>query len=262
MAVGRGRAVHREHAALRHQVVHDREDGLLHLARVLGAEDDNLAVLDAEVDARLGGHARGEPVGGEPARVVDDVIGRPEGGKLLPGGADEHVVHEQRVVGPLADDPDANSMVGVPAGEAVDAIEPVAGVEIILGPLPVDLEAPGLQRDIDWPPPDVALRGRPADDPLVLGRPAGLLAGIRDQRAAVGDPGARVVADRLLVQRRGRRVTADIGDGDPVRLERKPGHGGHPLRPFGHSMVAGGLLRWPDRPSSHRPDCWLILGTS
>ena len=124
-AVGRGRAVHREHAALRHQVVHDREDGLLHLAGVLGAEDDDLAVLDAEIDARLGGHARGEPVGGEPAGVVDDVIGRPEGGKLLPGGADEHDVHEQRVVGALADDPDANSMVGVPAGEAVDAIEPV-----------------------------------------------------------------------------------------------------------------------------------------
>ena len=29
-----------------HQVVHDREDALLHLAGVFGAEDDDLAVLD------------------------------------------------------------------------------------------------------------------------------------------------------------------------------------------------------------------------
>ena len=43
LLVGRGRAVHREHAALRREVVRDREDALLHLAGVFGAEDDELA---------------------------------------------------------------------------------------------------------------------------------------------------------------------------------------------------------------------------
>ncbi len=41
----RRRAVHRQHALLRHQVVHDREHALLHLAGVLRAEDDELAAL-------------------------------------------------------------------------------------------------------------------------------------------------------------------------------------------------------------------------
>ena len=57
LLVGRGRAVHREDAALRREVVHHREDALLHLAGVFGAEDDQLAVLEAEVDARRRAHA-------------------------------------------------------------------------------------------------------------------------------------------------------------------------------------------------------------
>ena len=69
LLVGRRRAVHREHAALRAEVVHDREDALLHLAGVFGAEDDQLAVLEAEVDARLRAHAGREAVGGERAGV-------------------------------------------------------------------------------------------------------------------------------------------------------------------------------------------------
>ena len=78
LPVGRRRAVHREHAVLGHQVVHDREDALLHLAGVLGAEDDELAVLEAEVDAGRRGHAGGAAVGGKRAGVVDREVGLAE----------------------------------------------------------------------------------------------------------------------------------------------------------------------------------------
>ena len=43
-----GRAVHGEHALLGHQVVHQREDALLHLAGILGAQDDELAALEID----------------------------------------------------------------------------------------------------------------------------------------------------------------------------------------------------------------------
>ena len=68
LLVRRRRAVHRQDAALRREVVGDGEHALLHLAGVLGAEDDQFAVFEAEVDARLGAHAGGEAVGGECAR--------------------------------------------------------------------------------------------------------------------------------------------------------------------------------------------------
>ena len=45
LRVGGGRAVHGEQTLLRHEVVHDGEDTLLHFAGVFGAEDDHLPFL-------------------------------------------------------------------------------------------------------------------------------------------------------------------------------------------------------------------------
>jgi hypothetical protein len=114
--------------ALRHQVVHDREHALLHLAGVLGAEDDELAALERQGDAG--------------ALVIPGVRGWPGTGRrcrsrsrarrtspAARGRPDQHVVHEQRVVGPRADDADLDAVLGIPAGEAVDHVEPVARVE-------------------------------------------------------------------------------------------------------------------------------------
>ena len=72
------RAVHRQHALLRHQVVHDREHALLHLAGVLGAEDHELAARERQIDRGGRGHARGVAVRREPAAVVDHVVGLAE----------------------------------------------------------------------------------------------------------------------------------------------------------------------------------------
>ena len=75
------------------------EDALLHLAGVFGAKDDHFLVFEAQVDAGLRGHARGQPVGGELAGVVDHEVGRAEVRQFRLRGPDQHGVHEQGMVG-------------------------------------------------------------------------------------------------------------------------------------------------------------------
>jgi hypothetical protein len=102
----------------------------------------------------------------------------------------------------------------VSAGERVDDIQrrrlaKVRGhllaqpVEVILRQLLVHLA-----------PPDPVLGRRLADDELVLGRAAGVLAGVHDQRAALAE--APVPArERVLVEQRRRRVEVD----PPARVD-------------------------------------------
>ena len=91
------------------------------------AQDDQLAALEVEGDAGLAGDAC-------------DVADRRETGRRCRSrsrarrtsasssarGPDQHVVHEQGVVRPRADDADLEPMRRVPAGEAVDDVEPRA----------------------------------------------------------------------------------------------------------------------------------------
>jgi hypothetical protein len=219
------RAVHRQHAALGHEVVHDREHPLLHLAGVLAAEDDELATAERQVDRRGGGHARGVLVGGEAAGVEDDVVGRAEAVELGHRRADQHVVHEQRVVRAGAHDADLEPVGGIPAGEAVDDVQPLAGVQVVDRPLAVDREALRVELDVDVAPPHVVANLGLVDDALVGGAATGLLAGVGDERAGGRDGGALLVAERGFVQERRGGVTVDLGDGDAVGLEREVGHG-------------------------------------
>lgn len=112
---------------------HDREDTLLHLTRVLRAEDDHLHALEVDLDGGRAAHALGEAVGGELASVVDDEVGLAEVLELFLRRADEHVVlqrvtsapnpttrrgygtyHEQGVIGPSTDDPDLDAVLRIP----------------------------------------------------------------------------------------------------------------------------------------------------
>ena len=81
----------------------------------------------------------GEAVGGKRAGVVDHEVGLAEARQFLLRRADEHGVHEQRVIRPRADDADLDAILRIPAGEAVEAIEPLARVEIVERALAVDL---------------------------------------------------------------------------------------------------------------------------
>ena len=206
-------AVHREHAAFGHQVVHDGEDALLHLAGVLAAEDDELAGAEVEHDAGGVVHALDGGVGGAEAGVVDGVVGVPVGGQFVFSGADEHVPHEEGVVGSRADDPHLDLRLGVPAGVAVDDVELVALVKIIKGDLLVLLERRLGDGDVDVAPPDVVVACGLVDDPLVF-RAAALLFGGIGEDGPRGDDLPSVVHHGLLVQHGRREVALHVRDGD------------------------------------------------
>jgi hypothetical protein len=108
------------------------------LTSILSTKDDHL--LGSEVDGDRGGrsHTLGEAVGREGTGIVDCVVGV-EVLELLTRRADEHVPHEQGMVGAGADDTDANTVLFVPAGVTIDDVDAVAGVEVINGTLAVDL---------------------------------------------------------------------------------------------------------------------------
>lgn len=58
--------------------------------------------------------------------------------QLLPRRANEHVTHEQRVVGSGADNAHIDPVTVIPACEAIDDIDPISGVEIVDGTFAVD----------------------------------------------------------------------------------------------------------------------------
>lgn len=85
------------------EVVHDGEDSLFHLARVLCAENDHLHALKVDLDRGGRGHTGGEAVGGELARVVDDEIWLAKVGEFFGGRADEHVVLPLSILEPIGE---------------------------------------------------------------------------------------------------------------------------------------------------------------
>lgn len=77
-------------------IMHEREDTLLHLSGVFGSEDDHLHPLEVDLDGRGRGHSGREAVGWELAGVVDCEVGLSIGLELSLGGSDEHVVLQER----------------------------------------------------------------------------------------------------------------------------------------------------------------------
>lgn len=122
----------------RHLVVEDGEDTLLHLTGILGTQDDHL--LGGEVDRDRGsrGHTLCEAVGRERTGIVDGVVGV-EVLELLTSRADEHVPHEEGMIGTGADDANAYPVLLIPASVSIDDVDAVAGVEVVDSTLTVDL---------------------------------------------------------------------------------------------------------------------------
>lgn len=121
-----------------HLVEENGEDTLLHLTSILGTQDDHLLGGEVDGDGGGGGHALGVSVGREGSGIVDGVVGV-EVFELLTRRADEHVPHEQSMVGASADDTDADSVLLVPASIAINDVDAVAGVEVVDSTLSVDL---------------------------------------------------------------------------------------------------------------------------
>ena len=142
-----------------------------------------------------------------------------EARELLLRRADEHGVHEERVIRPRADDADLDAIARIPAREAVEAIEPLARVEVVERALAVDLEGVRVARDVDRAPPDVVLRVGMLDDALVLRRAAGLRAGVSDERAVLRDARVFLEPDRVLVERTRRQVAVNLAHIEFVGLK-------------------------------------------
>lgn len=128
-----------------HLVEEDGEDTLLHFTGILGTQDDHL--LLGKVDSNGGGrgHTLGEAVSREGTGVVDDIV-RVEVLELLLGRTDEHVAHEQGMVGTGADNADVDTVSLIPASKAVNNVDTVPGVEVVDCTLAVD--APDLEETL------------------------------------------------------------------------------------------------------------------
>lgn len=206
-----GRRVQSKHLVLDgHEVEHDSEDTLLHLTGVLSSQNEHLHGLEVDVDRGVGGHSRGVSVGGEGASVVDGEVGLAKVLELLGGGSDQHVSHEQSVVGSGTDNSHLDSVLGVPAGVGVHNVDSLSGVEVVDSSLSVD--EPRLLRQllVDGAPPDVLDGTGLLHNSLVLGRSAGLLSGRGDQSAGGVDGRARLLHQGVLVQGGHRGVVVNV----------------------------------------------------
>ncbi len=156
------------------------------------------------------------------ARQVDDrVLGR-EAAELVGGRAHEQRADEQVVPGELVDHAHVDAVLGLRAAEQVGDVERVLGAEcgeevgLEVG------EVLGGHRHVDLAPPHGVLGLGVADDELVLGRAAGVLAGLDHQRAVRGKV-AFAVADRVLDQLCGAEVGVNRGPGLDALLGQADG---------------------------------------
>ena len=141
--------------------------------------------------------------------------------ELVVGRVDEERLREERVPGALGDHADGEAVRRIGARERVDH------VDVALAQARGDLLAEALVvllRDlrVDVAPPDPPLGAGLADHELVLGRAAGVLAGVDDEGAAFGET-CLAARKGVLVELRGRRMPEDVpAYGDTVLSELVP----------------------------------------
>src|SRR5262245_60545554 len=186
--------------------MHDGEDSLLHFASVFRSEDHHFLRLKIQADARLAADSFDRVVRREWARIENHPVGLAELSQLRLAGTDEHVLHEQSVIGPRADDADLDAVLQIPARIAVNDVNALTPGQVVDGPLAVDAVRLRRQLDIDVSPPDVASDAGLIDNSLVLGAAAGFGLGMGDDRpAGCNDP--IVELDGVFVEQRARRVS-------------------------------------------------------
>jgi hypothetical protein len=121
----------------RHLVEEHCEDTLLHLPGILCAENDHLFVSEVDGDTRRARHTRRVSIGGKGASIVNCVV-RVEVLQLFPRRANEHVAHEQGMVGSRRDDSNVDPVTLIPTSKAIDDIDAVSGVEVVYRTFTID----------------------------------------------------------------------------------------------------------------------------
>jgi hypothetical protein len=71
--------------------------------------------------------------------------------QLLAAGPDEHVAHEESMVGTSADNTNVDAVTLVPAGETIDNVDTVAGIEVVDSTLAVNTPHLGWTVSIPFP---------------------------------------------------------------------------------------------------------------
>lgn len=120
-----------------HLVEENSEDTLLHFTGIFGTQDDHLLFGEVDGDGCSRGHTLCEAVSRERPGVVNDIVGV-EVLEVLGGRADQHVTHEQGMVGTGTDDTDIDTVALVPAGKTVNDVDAIPGVEVVDSTLTVD----------------------------------------------------------------------------------------------------------------------------
>jgi len=115
--------MHAKGALLGHVEVHDTEDTLLHLTSIRGAKNNELLLSEIDGDRGLVTDILDSLVGDELTSVHDGKIGTASSEVLLDRlevTANEHLLHEEGVVGPARDHTRLNAVLLVPACISVD----------------------------------------------------------------------------------------------------------------------------------------------
>ena len=214
-------AMHRQHALQRQRVIQNREDALLHFTGVLTAKDHHFARLEIDIDrglARQAGYARARL---RLAAVVDHPIRLAEICQFLLRRTNQHVPHEQRMVGTPANNADLQPMLRIPRRIAVNAIDVIPPrVQRDDGGVLQDREGLLADGDVDVPPPDVILGNGVLNDALVLRAAPSFLAGVGNQGPVVRDVVAGPL-QRQVIDFRHAGVAINVLNGDAVLAKIK-----------------------------------------
>jgi len=150
-------------------------------------------------------------------------------------------MHEQGMISARADDPHFDLCFRIPAGKAIDDVQPFAAAEMLERDALVFLERLFGQRDVDLAPPHIVLARGLFDDPLVFRTATLFLARVGRDRTRRNNHSA-IIVQCLFVKSSRCGVAKDVGNLDAVisKTYRKT-HGGpgerviekKTYRPFG-----------------------------
>lgn len=146
--------MHRESGTLRHVVVHDTEDALLHLSGVGAAQDNLFLGCEVHIDCVLASDIRDLVIGAELARIKDCEVGAI--GEVLLNlilrSPLKHILHEQSVVRAGRDNASLELIAGVPASILVDNEDALPHVQEVNSSGSVHGEGFRRARNIDGAP--------------------------------------------------------------------------------------------------------------
>lgn len=114
----------------RHLVEEDSENTFLHFSCILSTEDDHFLVREVYGYRGSRSHALGISIGREGSSVINSII-RMEMLEVFPVWSDEHVAHEESVIGPSTNDSNFDSVFLVPSCKPVDNVDAIPRVQVI-----------------------------------------------------------------------------------------------------------------------------------